>query len=380
MDALDAMLTKQLLLALAGRRFFSEEELCLLQLPCQLGGIGLPSFQSMAAEQFKVSCDNTCTSGQVEEILHQQDESWQAKSCNFVSEMAQCERASAAVVARKACVSSLAAMRERVSQHLAHGLEELSSKGSSSWLTALPLSKHGFHLSKQDFWDGLKLRYDWPLYDTLRTCTCGVPFTPAHAMCCQRGGFLTICHNEVRDLVGYLLSEVCHSVAIEPQLAPLSGEVFSVASTNTADDARADVRARGFWTRAQDAFFDIRIFHPDAASYVDKPLEKLFLQHEQQKKLEYNERIVNVDRGTFCPLVFTTAGAASPECAKFLQRLCGMLANLDRMPYAQTAWYVRCRLSFALLRAAIMCLRGSRSSYHQPVNALRELAVAEGQG
>ena len=56
---------------------FSDEELCLLQLPCRLGGIGLPSFQSMAAGrfagQFKVSCD--ITAGQVEEILHQQDES-----------------------------------------------------------------------------------------------------------------------------------------------------------------------------------------------------------------------------------------------------------------------------------------------------------------
>ena len=106
----------------------------------------------------------------------------------------------------------------------------------------------------------------------------------------------------------------------------------------------------------------------------------LLQQHERQKKLEYNECIVNVDRGTFCPLVFTTAGAAAPECAKFLQRLCGMLAHEDRMQYAQTSWYVRCRLSFALLRAAIMCLRGSRSSYHRPVNALRELAVVEGQG
>ena len=87
----------------------------------------------------------------------------------------------------------------------------------------------------------------------------------------------------------------------------------------------------------------------------------------------------NVDHGTFCPLVFTTAGAASPECAKFLQRLCGMLAHLDSTHYAQTVWYVHCRLSFALLRASIMCLRGSRSAYHRPVNALRELAVVEGQ-
>ena len=83
---------------------------------------------------------------------------------------------------------------------------------------------------------------------------------------------------------------------------------------------------------------------------------------------------------TFCPVVFTTTGAASPECAKFFQRLCGMLTHLDRMQHSQTVWFARCRLSFALLHAASMCLHGSRSSYHWPVNALRELAVVEGQG
>ena len=60
-------------------------------------------------------------------------------------------------------------------------------------------------------------------FATLLFFTCGVPFTPALAMCCQRGGFPTICHNEVRDFVGYLLSEVCHKVANEPLLAPLRG-------------------------------------------------------------------------------------------------------------------------------------------------------------
>ena len=199
-------------------------------------------------------------------------------------------------------------------------------------------------------------------------------------MCCPRGGFPTIRHNEVRDLVGELLTEVCHAVAVEPQLTPLSGEVFTAASANTADDARADIRARGFWTRAQDAFFDIRIFHPDAVSYSARPLHALLLHHEQQKKLQYSERIINVERGTFSPLVvLTTAGAASPECARFLKHLCGLLANADRMPYAQSVAYVRCRLSFALLRSAVMCVRGSRSAYHLPVNELRELAVVEGR-
>ena len=154
------------------------------------------------------------------------------------------------------------------------------------------------------------------------------------------------------------------------QLAPLSGEVFSASSTNTADDDCVDVRAHGFWTRAQHAFFDIRIFQPDAASYAKKPLEKLLLQQEWQKKLEYKQRIVNLDRGIFCPLVFTTVGAVLPECAMFLQLLCGRLAHLDRMHHAQTIWYVGYRLSFVPVRGSIMCLRGSRSSYHRPVNVL----------
>ncbi|XP_065182324.1 fibrillin-3-like [Sycon ciliatum] len=227
--------------------------------------------------------------------------------------------------------------------------------------------EHGFHLSKQEFRDGLALRYDWPLLDVPTKCAFGVLFSTAHAMCCPRGGFPTIRHNEVRDMVGELLTEVCHAVAIEPQLAPLSGEVFTAASTNTAEDARADVRARGFWTRAQDAFFDVRVFHPDAASYSAQPLDALLLQHERQKKLQYGERILIVDRGTFSPLVLSTSGVAAPECEMFLKRLCGLLARADSsMPYAHHVAYVRCRLSFALLRSAVMCVRGSRSAYHRP--------------
>ena len=144
-------------------------------------------------------------------------------------------------------------------------------------------------------------------------------------MCCPRDGFPTIRHNEVRDMVGQLLAEVCHAVAIEPWLAPLFGEVFAAASANTAEDARAEVRARGFWTRAQGALFDFRIFHPDAASYSAQPLDALLLQHEHQKKLEYVERILNMDPGTFSPLAFLTSGVASPECERFLERLCGLL-------------------------------------------------------
>ena len=89
--------------------------------------------------------------------------------------------------------------------------------------------------------------------------------------------------------------------------------------------------------------------------HMRQALGEAFPQHEQ-KKLEYSECIVNVDRGMFCPLFFTMFGAAPPEWGKSLEQLCDMVANVGKMPFAQRVWYVSCRLSFQLLHAAIMCL------------------------
>ena len=85
-------------------------------------------------------------------------------------------------------------------------------------------------------------------------------------MICPKGGFPTIRHNELRDITASLLSEVCHNVATEPLLQPLSGESLIHRTTITTDDSRLDVRARGFWSAAQDAYFDVRVFHPNASS------------------------------------------------------------------------------------------------------------------
>ena len=49
------------------------------------------------------------------------------------------------------------------------------------------------------------------------------------------------------------------------------------------------------------------------------------------------------------------------------------------VPYSTMIGWVRCRLSFALLRASIMSIRGARSSRHRPVLLEPvEVQVAEG--
>ena len=91
-------------------------------------------------------------------------------------------------------------------------------RGSSSWLSVLPLSEQGFHLHKGEFRDALCLRYGWSLSNTPQLCNYGKAFTVNHAMVCHMGGFPTIRHNEIRDLTASLLTEVCPNVAIEPHM------------------------------------------------------------------------------------------------------------------------------------------------------------------
>ena len=78
-------------------------------------------------------------------------------------------------------------------------------------------------------------------------CVCGTEFSADHAMTCSFGGFPTIRHNELRDIIAEQISEVCHNVAVEPLLQPLDGETFKAKSTATSQEGRSDVRAAGFW-------------------------------------------------------------------------------------------------------------------------------------
>ena len=83
------------------------------------------------------------------------------------------------------------------------------------------------------------------------TCACGTNFSVEHALSCPKGSFPTVRHNEVRDLVTNLMSEVfCHYVCIDPTLQPITGEALSCALAITEDGARLDITASGFWEGA----------------------------------------------------------------------------------------------------------------------------------
>ena len=94
-------------------------------------------------------------------------------------------------------------------------------------------------------------------------------------------------HYEVRDLTASLLTQVCHNVATEPSLQSITSETFSLVSAKTTNNAHMDVKARGFWSRGQDAYFDVRVFYPNASSYCSLSLSSVYKHHEDVKKREY---------------------------------------------------------------------------------------------
>ncbi len=75
-------------------------------------------------------------------------------------------------------------------------------------------------------------------------------------------------HDNIRDTCAVLLDKVCHDVEVEPHLTPIDNEQFHLRTANTSDEARLDIKAKGFWRRGQTEFFDVS--SPDTGMIKEK--------------------------------------------------------------------------------------------------------------
>ena len=129
----------------------------------------------------------------------------------------------------------------------------------------------------------------------------------------------------------------------------------------------------------QDAFFDVRVFYPNASSNRSMTTTAAYCKHESAKKREYAQRVRDVEHGVFTPLVLSAMGGMGREAATFYKRLADGISRKEHKEYSVVMGWIRCRLSFVILRSAILCIRGSRSSRHRPVHELNiALATSEG--
>ena len=94
-------------------------------------------------------------------------------------------------------------------------------------------------------------------------------------------------------------------------------------------------------------------------------LKSILDKHEKKKKRHYNRRIMEIEHGTFTPLIFTTSGVMGHECNIFHKALAEKLSQKKGDRYDEVMRYLRVKTSFLALKSTLMCIRGSRSTYKQ---------------
>ena len=71
---------------------------------------------------------------------------------------------------------------------------------------------------------------------------------------------------------------------------------------------------------------------------------------------------MEVEHGTFTPLVFTTGGVMSHECSLYHKALAEKISQKKDEKYEDVMRYLRIKISFLAIRSTLLCLRGSRTS------------------
>ena len=93
----------------------------------------------------------------------------------------------------------------------------------------------------------------------------------------------------------------------------------------------------------------------------------MFKEQEEEKKRKHQQRVLDVEMGSFTPLVFGTNGGMGNECQLFLKHLADKIAQKDTEPYPIVIVWLRTQIFFELLRSVHACVRGSRTPFRSKI-------------
>ena len=83
---------------------------------------------------------------------------------------------------------------------------------------------------------------------------------------------------------------------------------------------------------------------------------------------------MEVEHGTFTPLVFSIKGVMGQECQIFHKALAERLAEKTGEIYNDVTRLIRVKLSFLVQKIALQCVRGSRSVYKDAISRCEDFS------
>ena len=183
MQQIDNVIDTKLLPALRNHHSLSRHERELLPVPTRLGGLGIPIFSNICVEENV----NSKTINQYHSSnIALQNHTPAPGSGNCIQDQRR-EIANQREARYKSLLDNL---RSSMSEEQLRANDLAQQKGSSAWLTALPLADEGYVLTTRAFYDAIYLRYRWQLKRLLSYSACGKSFTVDDALSCLKGGFI----------------------------------------------------------------------------------------------------------------------------------------------------------------------------------------------
>ena len=349
-EPLEEVIREKFIPAIIGRKV-TDMERKIFSLPVRLGGLGIQNPMLTAEIEFRNSAIITKN---LTKMIIDQD----ADLSNYNAAQVKSDVAKLKAEKEQALIMQLEEIKNGVDEKFRRTIELACEKGAGAWLSALPLQNMGYTLNKQEFKDAIYLRYGWTIPNTPFHCGCGKKNDIEHTLNCKRGGYVTMRHNNLRDFEASLLTEVCKDVKTEHTLLPLGDS--GTQSSIDAEKARLDVSAVGIWSSMERTFLDVRVIHPNSASYLDTTPNQLYIQKEREKKKDYNDRVLQVEKGSFSPLIFTTTGGMGPEATRYHKRVAELISAKRGEQYSDVMKHIRTRIRFSLLKSVLVAVRGVR--------------------
>ena len=193
-------------------------------------------------------------------------------------------------------------------------------------------------------------------------------------MKCGTGGLVIGRHDEVRDELAFLLAQAFPPSAVRketrvfttkpPQPNPGMTEEERRDAEQAFEEAaakakRGDLSIRGFWERQTRCLIDVRLTDSDQPSWISKPVAKVLLTNEKEKKAKYLEECLAA-RQHFTPFVSTVDGVLAREASLFLKHLSIHLKRRWGVAQSLVSNFIQTKVSIAILKATHHCMRGSR--------------------
>ena len=106
------------------------------------------------------------------------------------------------------------------------------------------------------------------------------------------------------------------------------------------------LQGRGLWSHRVRAFFDLRVMHVNSKCNQGKTTFAMYKEQEEEKNQKYQQRVLDIEMGSFIPPELGTNGGMVVNCDCFLKRLTKNLYEKNEKPYHMTITWIRTLLSF----------------------------------